>query len=60
MEDSNFWGLGFMVDPDSELGRSLGLTSDSFSNHYMCPQCGHVGNTETCQKCGSKCNQILY
>lgn len=49
-----------IIDPDSPLGKELGITSDSFSEHYMCPKCGTKSQTETCPKCGTKCNFILY
>ena len=48
-----------IIDPNSELGQALGLTPDSFSNHYRCPRCGHMCDTETCPQCGSKCDIIL-
>ena len=49
-----------IIDPNSELGKELGLTPESFSNHYMCPKCGHVGNTAKCPRCGEECNYIIY
>ena len=49
-----------IIDPNGAIGKALGLTADSFSKHYMCPRCGQLSATETCPKCGSKCNYILY
>ena len=28
-----------IVDPESELGKSLGITSNSYSKRYICPKC---------------------
>ena len=26
---------------------------------YMCPRCHHISKTETCSRCGCKCNRYL-
>ena len=49
-----------IVDPESELGKSLGLTSNSYSKRYMCPKCHRPSDTLICPNCGVKCNTILY
>ena len=49
-----------IVDPESELGKSLGLTSNSYCKRYICPKCHRSSDTHTCPSCGAECNTILY
>jgi RNA polymerase subunit RPABC4/transcription elongation factor Spt4 len=49
-----------IVDPESELGKSLGITFDSYSKRYICPKCHRPSDTLICPNCGVKCNTILY
>ena len=32
-----------IIDPDSPIGKELGLTKDSYKP-YMCPRCGRTSN----------------
>jgi predicted RNA-binding Zn-ribbon protein involved in translation (DUF1610 family) len=48
-----------IIDPDSPLGKELGLTKDSYKP-YMCPRCGRTSNEHICPSCGIECNTILY
>lgn len=48
-----------IVDPDSEIGRMLGITQDSYRKQYMCPRCSRLSNSRKCPNCGTECNEIL-
>lgn len=48
-----------IIDPDSPLGKELGITTDSYKP-YVCPRCGRTSNEHICPHCGSECNLILY
>lgn len=49
-----------IVDPESELGKSLGITSNSYSKRYICPKCHRPSDIHTCSNCGGECNIVLH
>ena len=51
--------VGFIIDPDSPLGKELGITKDSYKP-YMCPHCGRTSNERICPHCGSECKRIFH